>query len=166
MFAPALAQRAPACRRPVACLPHALDHGKQHPQRPQRFASVLSESEFGQGDTLSIHLIMPRYNIRCVAPWGGSGAVPEDMDDDGWLADSDDEQAVERPSESWQQLERRFATLGFKEGVPVGEEATLQGGFNRGFRTGSALGIDEGTLSGIIRCRIPAPARTSDHSLT
>ena len=52
MFAPALAQRAPACRRPVACLPHALDHGKQHPQRPQRFASVLSESEFGQGDTV------------------------------------------------------------------------------------------------------------------
>ena len=83
---------------------------------------------------------------------------------DDWLADSDDEPS--ESSESWQHLERRFATLGFKEGVHVGEEATLQGGFNRGFRTGSALGIDEGTLSGIIRCRIPATARTSDLPLT
>ncbi|KDO29115.1 hypothetical protein SPRG_06171 [Saprolegnia parasitica CBS 223.65] len=48
-------------------------------------------------------------------------------------------------------MERRSRTVGFREGIDVGKEQTLQEGFDYGYKAGAAKGFEMGTLHGILR---------------
>ena len=65
---------------------------------------------------------------------------------DDWFDDSEDDVGARQ----WRSLERRFMTIGFKDGIDEGQEAALQRGFNEGFRSGAAEGLWSGQLQGII----------------
>ncbi len=67
---------------------------------------------------------------------------------DDWL-DGDDLDAGAERAREWDTMQRNFGALGFRDGVAVGEESTLQKGFNEGFREGAARGIAEGEVLGI-----------------
>ena len=64
---------------------------------------------------------------------------------DDWL-DADADAAPEDES-----LARRFETIGFRAGIDVGEEGTLQSGFNDGYHEGMAHGTGIGELQGAAR---------------
>ncbi|KAF0690270.1 Aste57867_18344 [Aphanomyces stellatus] len=48
-------------------------------------------------------------------------------------------------------MERRSRTVGFREGLDVGKEETLQEGFNEGYAAGAAHGFRSGVLQGLLR---------------
>jgi len=53
-------------------------------------------------------------------------------------------------SNDWAHMERTFATLGFREGAAVGEEAALQAAFNAGFAAGVKRGARQGEAMGVV----------------
>ncbi|RHZ21960.1 hypothetical protein DYB37_000556 [Aphanomyces astaci] len=48
-------------------------------------------------------------------------------------------------------MERRSRTVGFREGIDVGKEETLQEGFNAGYLVGASQGFRSGVLHGLLR---------------
>ena len=64
---------------------------------------------------------------------------------DDWLDSDADDATVQGEISS---VARRFNTLGFMQGVDIGEEGALQSGFNKGFRVGGKQGAELGVLQG------------------
>tara|TARA_B110001452_G_scaffold23167_1_gene18487 strand:+ start:210 stop:419 length:210 start_codon:yes stop_codon:yes gene_type:complete len=67
---------------------------------------------------------------------------------DDWLDDGADDTAGDA---EWHRLERNFGALGFQDGVGIGIENAVQGGFDEGFLQASREGMAEGELYGIVR---------------
>ena len=80
-------------------------------------------------------------------PSSAEPARPANMHDD-WLDDGADDTAGDA---EWHRLERNFGALGFQDGVGIGIENAVQGGFDEGFLQASREGMAEGELYGIVR---------------
>ncbi|OQR95956.1 hypothetical protein THRCLA_07436 [Thraustotheca clavata] len=77
--------------------------------------------------------------------------VMSDEDSDGFgdsMNDGDERLWMEMESLA---MERRSRTVGFREGIDVGKELTLQEGFNHGYEHGAAKGFRSGVLLGLLR---------------
>lgn len=78
---------------------------------------------------------------------------------DDWL---DDSAADTTGDAEWNRMERNFGSLGFQDGVGIGIENAVQGGFDEGFLQASRDGMAEGELYGIVRYS-PARPRSGAH---
>lgn len=85
---------------------------------------------------------------------GGDAApvqpIMNDHLDDVWGTqdDSRDEDHV-HPSDM-HRLEAEHSTAGYREGISLGKEATLQKGFDEGYPLGAAIGLQAGHLLGML----------------
>lgn len=64
---------------------------------------------------------------------------------------SDDEFERQSRSFSLKKVERDFYNEGYKEGIEIGKEETLQAGFNEGFVAGAKAAYAQGEVSGVLR---------------
>ncbi|OQR98320.1 hypothetical protein ACHHYP_08742 [Achlya hypogyna] len=67
---------------------------------------------------------------------------------DAGFTEADDRLWMEKESLA---MERRSRTVGFREGIDVGKEQTLQEGFDHGYKHGAAKGFQSGLLQGLLR---------------
>ncbi|KAJ3687943.1 hypothetical protein LUZ61_017107 [Rhynchospora tenuis] len=79
------------------------------------------------------------------------GNISEDNpDEDIWGDDSnDDSNAEPNLSREWMWRQTRFHTMGYREGITEGKEASAQEGFNIGFRQSVRVGKKWGLVRGI-----------------
>jgi hypothetical protein len=72
------------------------------------------------------------------------------MDDDVWGGDDEAQVAeIVHPSDM-RRLEAEHTTAGYREGIARGKEDTLQKGFDQGYSTGAAIGLQAGQLLGTL----------------
>lgn len=86
-------------------------------------------------------------------PQGGAGMEPEivnDALDDVWGADDDQDPGHQDASQDMRRLESEHATAGYREGIAVGKQETLQEGFDEGYSMGAAIGLQAGQILGIL----------------
>uniref|UniRef100_A0A8H7NJW2 Protein YAE1 n=1 Tax=Bionectria ochroleuca TaxID=29856 RepID=A0A8H7NJW2_BIOOC len=98
---------------------------------------------------------------------GGGGAfiatsnVNDTLDD---IFGGDDLQPAEdyHPSDM-RRLETEHTTAGYREGIALGKEATLQQGFDEGYSVGAALGLQAGQLLGLLEGIAEAAKANADN---
>uniref|UniRef100_A0A6N2M916 Essential protein Yae1 N-terminal domain-containing protein n=1 Tax=Salix viminalis TaxID=40686 RepID=A0A6N2M916_SALVM len=76
------------------------------------------------------------------------------QDDDGPLWDVSDEE-LDRESDldrEWKRRHDQFHTIGYRDGVISGKEASAQEGFNIGFKQSVLAGYNWGVVRGVTRC--------------
>lgn len=82
-------------------------------------------------------------------------------EDDSFWDGSDQE--LEKSSDlnrAWQRRREQFHTIGYRDGIIAGKEATVQEGFNIGFRESVSVGCKWGMVRGVTRC---SEGRTDRH---
>lgn len=84
---------------------------------------------------------------------GGSLPSPQIISnnafDDVFGADNFEESEFTHPSDM-RRLETEHTTTGYREGIAIGKEATLQKGFDQGYTIGAAIGLRAGHLLGTL----------------
>lgn len=81
--------------------------------------------------------------------------LQENDQDDLWYDDGSDEESVDKTSKTsdmdreWQKRRNQFHTIGYRDGLIAGKEASAQEGFNVGFKDSVVTGYNWGRARGV-----------------
>ena len=99
---------------------------------------------------------------------GGEHLQPETLNDtfDDVFGGHDDESAETSHPSDMRRLETEHATAGYREGINVGKQATLQQGFDDGYTMGAAIGLQAGQVLGVLEGIVEALDGRGPETLT
>ncbi|XP_020599429.1 yae1 domain-containing protein 1-like [Phalaenopsis equestris] len=72
-------------------------------------------------------------------------------EDDIYLVDNKDSSDSSILNREWERRHSQFHTMGFRDGITAGKEASAQEGFNHGFMQSASAGYSWGLVRGISR---------------
>lgn len=83
---------------------------------------------------------------------GGGNLRPDVVNDvlDDIFGGQDLEDAETSHPSDMRRLETEHATAGYREGINIGKQATLQKGFDEGYTMGAAIGLQAGQILGVL----------------
>ena len=98
---------------------------------------------------------------------GGGDLVSETVNDgfdDVFGTHDDDNAEISHPSDM-RRLETEHTTAGYREGIHVGKQATLQEGFDHGYPIGAAIGLQAGQILGVLEAIVEGLKGREDETL-